>query len=220
MVNCISHIEDVDFLNDAVGRYSPVLVKDLLMDRVNHKMEQIKVISNSTIGINQKQIDLCNVVHEGFAILLSDLELMEDSQVIGDDTYDNTMKGFISEFASLTETFNREFEFLKLPDLTKDTPDALLEIKVIDSPSFNIVKSKLSASLKMYQSDVKKYDSTEKKEKIRILAQTTVRNLEDITSRATALTESVFNYRVVLHDILVEFKQTVDMFYRQFLAIL
>ncbi|XP_015790036.1 uncharacterized protein LOC107366905 [Tetranychus urticae] len=216
LVSCDTQTEDVQFLTEASEKYSPALVKNLILERINHKMQQIKVI-NSTIGLTDEQVNLCEVILNSYAVLASDIQLMDESQVIcGDTTYDKTIKGFIAQFASLIETFTRELEFMKIPNLTPDTPAVLLEKKITDSQSFTFVKSKSLASIKIFMNDIKTYNTTGKDDLVKVISSVSYRELENTYDKINLITDSTPNYRNIIHDALVRFGQIIDVFYRQY----
>lgn len=214
LVNCAAkssnyEVEDASFLEEAASKYSPELVKSLLLNRIEHKIGQIKVVSES-VGINEKQENLCKVMTKSFEALKSDIELMDETQVIcGDDTYERTIKSFISQFAILTETFNHEYDYLRVPDITNNTSSAIIEgIKSSKLPLVSVV-SKLTDGVGAFRDDIQNFTKSENGQ-IRVLANSVDRPLATVLVDIKAVT-----YEAQATPIVERYGEIVSMFYRQ-----
>ncbi|XP_053212737.1 uncharacterized protein LOC128396210 [Panonychus citri] len=221
-------VEDISFLQDAIMKYSPALIKDLMTNRIEHTMEHIKSVGSS-VGINQDQRSLCDIIHSSLNNLAQDIKSMDKDQVIcipkGINNFQKSMKYYITQFSLLIETFANQFEMLKTPILTQLTPDYLLNhLKAIDS-SATKEKELINASLKglaAYIEDVEiKANETTSSHSQKVFASSIVRQLRGLSNQVKDLSNQInpsnpSNYKSILTEILNQFKQYIDIFYRQF----
>ncbi|XP_015790035.1 uncharacterized protein LOC107366904 [Tetranychus urticae] len=212
-VICYSNaVEETDFLNAVVDKYSPALVKQLIIKRIQHKREQLTKLSSS-VGLTRDQINLCQVTYQAFATLEVDVKLMDQHEVIcGDDTYQKAIKYFINQFTYLNEMFEYEFEVLKHPVLTKYNPDILLES--LTQANIDKIRQQAIELITAFAADIDEIVADKKtSNELKALGQGISNELKDM------VIEMKSSYPVqklqLLKNQITSFQQLIDIFYRQ-----
>ncbi|XP_053213050.1 uncharacterized protein LOC128396481 [Panonychus citri] len=213
-----SAVEDIEFLTTISTKYSPTLVKQLLVSRLDHKLKEINEL-NSTVGINQEQQFLCSVIFRAVDTLRSDVISMDEQQVIcGDETYTKNIKSFISQFSLLITILDTEFEALKTPNIGAKSPEDLIrELTSTVTDISTVVSGKAVTSLNAYITEIKKIVDNEKtSSEIKVLGHAILQELNNmITTINSWKTQSPSSPKATLLDLLARFEEAIDIFYRQ-----
>ncbi|XP_015790137.1 uncharacterized protein LOC107366996 [Tetranychus urticae] len=213
-VICYSNaVEETDFLNAVVDKYSPALVKQLITKRIEHRMEQLTKLSSS-VGLTRDQINLCQVTYQALATLEADVKSMDQHEVIcGDDTYQKTIKYLINQFTYLNDMFEFEFEVLKHPVLTKFNPDILLQS--LTQANIDTVKKQTMDSITAFAADIDKIVADEKtSNELKVLGRGVSNELKDMVNVMRVWTPQQQTL-IALKTNITNFQQLIDIFYRQ-----
>ncbi|XP_053213053.1 uncharacterized protein LOC128396483 [Panonychus citri] len=177
VIYCTNPIEDSVWLEAAADKYNPALVKSLIRKRIDHKIGQIELVKSS-VGINKKQVELCDNTIKSLKSVKTGLQFMDQTESIyGGESSDQILKGYISQFAKLTETFNKELDSLRIPDLTKDTPSAIIDLL---ATSCNSCQNKALNSINIYRTDIESKSSTAENDLLRTYGNAAKRQLSSL----------------------------------------
>ncbi|XP_053213066.1 uncharacterized protein LOC128396497 [Panonychus citri] len=105
-------VDEIDFINEMTREYSPSLVAEMLVERIQLRSSEIKRI-NSSSEISDQHHTLCSVILSTFDVLLEDIKRWEKCPVLcGNSEFSRKSKYFTGRYKLLIDIFNRESKSL------------------------------------------------------------------------------------------------------------